>query len=559
MRLSWILAGICLCIAGNSAAAAPFLFKRNVDQRPKVSITAQSHTSLAKVVKTDVIVLKLRAFRVRLANGAVVLARRTKLSRKGNSFSISGNVYGGASRTRHGTFFLTVATVDNVVGLSGDFVTSNNRRTFVSGTSREANIYRVESRSCGSNAGVTSFMGLSTDQRFAWDDSPIQPSTTNTVRVLIVVKPAVWDAIGGSAAVTALVNGFETFTNEAFARSGIDNLQVDVVGIEELDTDCPALSSMSGELYQVTSGALYGTGCWNQVRATLRGQYQADIVTLLSDQTDSGGLGFVFESGYDPVAMAYYGYNVVLYNNDSGNTFAHELGHNFGLVHDIHNQTSTVPRYAYGQGYIFATDGAIVGNRTIMAYPQTYSGVSYTTPCDCYGNPSLTYAGLPTGVINTFDEALALRSIASTVSAFCEISDYCPGPTPTPTTTPTVTPTASATESPIPTATATPTPAGTPSATATALPTVMPTGITLRANRRGNVCTLTAKASPGRAGYSLKFYNKKIALIGKKISTSSGSASLSLSLKKARASQPFFATTAGSHNEKLTSKKIRCP
>ena len=115
--------------------------------------------------------------------------------------------------------------------------------------------------------------------------------------------------------------------------------------------------------------------------ATLRNTYGADLVSLFVENPQYCGLAWVGPS-------ADYAYSVVNRGCASGNySFAHELAHNFGALHDPYVDPSTSP-YAYGHGL---TDPA-EGWRTVMAYNNACAAAG--TSCvriPFFSNPSLTY------------------------------------------------------------------------------------------------------------------------------------------------------------------------
>lgn len=557
-------------------------------------IVQTSNVIKSKVAKVDLNLLLKHSFSIRLPDGKSANVRRVKfLSNTKSRITIRGIARKkGDLLHRPGSFQITVVKIKSNWGISGQIDIGSENRYIISGTNKLVHFDQIKKVGCGNEDPVEG-QDLGITDNNSKNFTPIIKSSDgvhateiNTVRLLVVVKPIVWSNLGGSVGVTALVNGFESYVNDAYTNSGVNNLRIQVVGIEQLDTNCTQ-SNHYGELYQVTNGSLYGPGCWDNVRTTLRRTYAADVVTLLTDKTDVGGLAFTYEYGYYLAGMAYYAYNTVLYNNDSGMTFAHELGHNFGLVHDVNHQTGTTPRYNYGKGYLFAAGGAILGYHTIMAYSQVVDSVGYTNSCDCFSNPNLNYAGLATGVSNTFDEAQALRNVAPTVSIFCEGSSYCDTPTPTETSTPTatntpldtITPTVTATSIPTstPTITLTPTVTRTPiptqipteTITSTSAPTLLPTetalpntptpqstptrittptltptqistiNVKLTGKISKSTCTLTGNVLPAKSGLSIAFYDKKKKVLIKKTTNSAGVVTYALPVKTSSEQEPF--------------------
>merc|ERR1719357_1577111 len=110
----------------------------------------------------------------------------------------------------------------------------------------------------------------------------------------------------------------------------------------------------------------------------------ADAAALLVKKFDSCGIGRLngFMYGYTTTAtqkscaLGYY-------------SFGHELGHNFGAMHDA--RQSSNPNYAWGLGKHIS--GPNPGVRTIMAYD--YPG--HKKRINWWRNPYVTYKGYPTG------------------------------------------------------------------------------------------------------------------------------------------------------------------
>merc|ERR1719348_907340 len=110
----------------------------------------------------------------------------------------------------------------------------------------------------------------------------------------------------------------------------------------------------------------------------------ADAAALLVKKFDSCGIGRLngFMYGYTTTAtqkscaLGYY-------------SFGHELGHNFGAMHDA--RQSSNPNYAWGLGKHIS--GPNPGVRTIMAY----NAPGHQKRINWWSNPYVTYKGYPTG------------------------------------------------------------------------------------------------------------------------------------------------------------------
>src|SRR5690606_21342397 len=110
---------------------------------------------------------------------------------------------------------------------------------------------------------------------------------------------------------------------------------------------------------------------------TIRDRYKADIVSLWTEQLGDRecGLGNVMmtvSSTFERRA-----FHVVKRECATDQlSFAHELGHNMGLLHDWFKDSGTKP-YDYAHGYLDIADGW----RTIMAYADAADCSDEVSPC----------------------------------------------------------------------------------------------------------------------------------------------------------------------------------
>ena len=151
----------------------------------------------------------------------------------------------------------------------------------------------------------------------------------------------------------------------------------------------------------------------------LRDQLGADVVVLVSDNTDYCGIAYLMTTASS--AFAPYAYGVVSARCLSAATLAHEVGHLQGLSHDRETAggdlRSSRP-YAFGYR-ICRTDGS--GVRDIMSYSCT-SGTALRV--NEFSNPNRIINGYVFGVAyeldpaNAADAARALNDNAAVVAAF---------------------------------------------------------------------------------------------------------------------------------------------
>ena len=190
----------------------------------------------------------------------------------------------------------------------------------------------------------------------------------SVVDILVVWTPAAEDEAGGVSQVKSWIELAIAHTNDALERSGA-LVSLNLVGAEKVDyeeSDSPFLNNH--RLSHPDDGHL------DQVHA-LRDSLGADLVSLYV-KGGAGGVGNV--GGPFSTVGAWYG------AYGAGATLAHEIGHNFGLVHDRSDYASGLPSYSFG----FNAVNGRVCTKTIMSYGQdcVYSP-TYPQPAPYYSSP----------------------------------------------------------------------------------------------------------------------------------------------------------------------------
>ncbi len=177
----------------------------------------------------------------------------------------------------------------------------------------------------------------------AWSD-------IDTIDVVAVYPPS----MAGSDPVARIAN-MEQYANKALENSYAD-IRFRVVHIEELDI--ANAKTDANTLYYLHK---------SPKAQSLRSQYGADLVTMITPTGPYCGTGFITRGNDGKINPNYskYGYSVVGHLCTS--SFAHELGHNLTLGHS-HKQGSNGGLYSWGRGH--GVDNTFA---TIMAYNSTYN------------------------------------------------------------------------------------------------------------------------------------------------------------------------------------------
>lgn len=223
---------------------------------------------------------------------------------------------------------------------------------------------------------------------------------TPTVRLLVYVARSLTNG-------TTLVNNLVTVTNQAYVDSGV-KMKVAVTRMVLIDDPAPldetvALNALT------TSASAFGNVTADRTAA------QADLVTFvhpLKSVQGMCGLGNLNGGSGRPFSKSTV-FSVVSYGTDGGYycnnyTFAHELGHTMGMVHDFeHTPVGLTGHFSDSYGYGLANTYG-----DIMSY-YPVNGV-FSTPSKYWRDNSR----FPYGVVNKANVARALNATALEISMF---------------------------------------------------------------------------------------------------------------------------------------------
>ena len=225
-------------------------------------------------------------------------------------------------------------------------------------------------------------------------DVSIPVDDGSLIDVMVLYTPAAKVLMGGRAGIEALIDLYVAQTNQAYANSGAFQ-RIRLVSREEVDY------IESGEaLIDIERLEDDSDGYIDHVHA-LRETYAADLVHLIFDRTEDYTFAGVanFEGPFGTARAAPWG----------GLTFAHELGHNMGLLHDRYQADRETEEPIEGWQYGYVNQRAFEPSapesarwRTIMSYAVQCEEIlgeeSYCPRLAYFSNPRLTYNGDPMGV-----------------------------------------------------------------------------------------------------------------------------------------------------------------
>ena len=218
---------------------------------------------------------------------------------------------------------------------------------------------------------------------------PVCGSGTDvTIDVAVVYTPAAREQAGGTAEIEAVIDLMVAETNEAYQASGVYQ-RLALVARSEVQY------AEAGDYRDLDRLADPADGHMDEVHA-MRDRTGADLVHLVFKHQDHPFGGVAHLGGGFGLSCQHCG----------GGTFAHELGHNMGLLHDRyqthHNEggVSPDPAYGYVNQQAFAAEAARSSRwRTIMAYEIQCADADTSCPWLLrFSNPRQRYDGDPLGV-----------------------------------------------------------------------------------------------------------------------------------------------------------------
>ncbi len=285
-----------------------------------------------------------------------VAVERTAPTRYG--YSLSGRVAGGAAQVG----FVTLVVHEEAVAASIWTPDSAYELTYLGdGVHALRDVTNAPPVECG---GTVSAAEAQRAQPTVWPDTRAAEENT-VVDVLVVWTPAAEEEVGGEVSMLSLIDRDVAFANDAFEHSGAF-VSLNIVGAERVDyleTDIHA---------DLARLATPGDGHMDGVH-DLRDALGADLVHLKA--ISAGPAGVAERPGAFGINRA----------DALPRVFAHEVGHNFGMLHERGEFTGAglagiAETYSHG-----VTTAACLA--TVMSYGASCGGRVFPAHIPYYGSP----------------------------------------------------------------------------------------------------------------------------------------------------------------------------
>lgn len=247
--------------------------------------------------------------------------------------------------------------------------------------------------------------------------TPTTTTTTTTVDVLVLYTPGLVTRYGGASGAANRIAYFIATANKAYADSGVA-MTLRLVGTQQVSLSDTTTNAQTLNDLGSAAGPFAGI-------PALRNKLGADGVVLVRPfymNGQGGNCGIAWVGGYNLTPIknsSESAYAVVSEGTDMGHsayyctdyTFAHELGHNMGLMHDratVASQGGGVGALPYAYGY--GRQGTF---GTIMSYDFPVVG-RFSNPAD------KSCASGPCGVVetDTANSANNVKALGLTKDAF---------------------------------------------------------------------------------------------------------------------------------------------
>lgn len=286
--------------------------------------------------------------------------------------------------------------------------------TYELGVARDGRtlLFQVNDAALPDEGAPVAVADTSADAAIEADLAAASPAADVVVQDLLVVyTPASANRAGSAATLESKIVNAVAAANAAYSSSAV-NIRLNLVGMAQTAyTETGDMGVTLSRLRATSDGYMDEVHTW-------RNQTGADLVSLVSDDSNYCGIAYVMSSVSSGFASS--AFSVVFQNCFSNQTLAHEIGHNQGNSHDRANGGNNA--YPYAFGYRTCDNIAYTAGqsfRTVMSY-----ACGSAPRLNYFSNPNVFYNGAPMGVdanvdaANAADNARAMNNTAAVTAGF---------------------------------------------------------------------------------------------------------------------------------------------
>jgi len=235
-------------------------------------------------------------------------------------------------------------------------------------------------------------------------DANLLPTDPAQIDILIVYTPAAAAWAASSGGINNVIAGAMAQTSAVMGNQRNGD-SFNLVHSQQITyTEASGGNDMGTDLNRLTNP---NDGFMDEVHQ-IRKQYNADIVVLLTQANDYGGLGWVLNNVNGSYTHAF---NIVRVQQASWtNTSIHEIGHNMGMLHEVENNSISPPLFPYAYGWYWTGN-----NSTVYGSVMSYTGAE----APFFSNPNELYYGAATGT-PTANNAQVFRNIKHVVAFYSD-------------------------------------------------------------------------------------------------------------------------------------------
>lgn len=391
-------------MAGSAQAQPAAELYRSTGPKPASELPARAKNAPGMAVRSNAHAMHAARISFELpGRGRQIAERQRKIERADGSLTWVGEFPG-----RKGS----VISVTRRNGLlAGFFNDGQNLFEIIPGSSGEQVVFQVDVPSLpGDGEPISPDLGQTaqSSEEAPWEP-PMAEADAIVQDLMVVYTPAsrmAYESTG--TGIEARIISAVEMANQSYINSAL-NVQLNLVYMGEVAyTETGDMNESLTRLRATSDGFM-------DTVHTLRDSYAADLVSLISEDSNYCGLGYRMSS--NSTSFASWAFNVVYSACLPNQTLAHELGHNQGNTHN-RESTSSTPYYPYAFGYRRCVmDGN--GFLTVMSY--SCSGAARVAH---FSNPDVTYNGFVTGIDhdvdpgNSADTVRSMANMAPTIANF---------------------------------------------------------------------------------------------------------------------------------------------